>query len=162
MPHDEVVVRVAELSRDRLSALLAEGEASGYRFLRRLIDEWEGGVSRFSRTGEALFAAGTGGRLVGVCGLSIDPYLDDPRVGRVRNVYVLAEHRRRGVGRRLVEAAIASAAGHFDLLRLRGRSRACATLRIARLPGVSRDSGLHAHHGVEVKRPRATASISCR
>lgn len=119
MPHDEVIVRVSELSRDRLSAMLAEGEASGYRFLRRLIDEWERGVHRFSRPGEALFAAESGGRLVGVCGLSIDPYLNDPRVGRVRNVYVLADRRRRGVGRRLVAAAIASAAANFDVLRLR-------------------------------------------
>ena len=44
MPHDEVIVRITELSRDRLSVLLTESEATGYRFLRRLFDEWERGV----------------------------------------------------------------------------------------------------------------------
>jgi GNAT superfamily N-acetyltransferase len=120
MPHDEVIARVTELSRDRLAVLLAESEASGYRFLGRLIDEWERGVNRFCRPGEALFAAECGGQLLGVCGLNVDPYLDDPHIGRVRNVYVLAECRRRGIGRRLVERAIAAARGHFRRLRLRG------------------------------------------
>ena len=34
------------------------------------------------------------GRLVGVCGLNVDPYLDDPSVGRVRHLYVLVAARR--------------------------------------------------------------------
>jgi GNAT superfamily N-acetyltransferase len=128
MPHDEVIILVNELSRDRLSVLLTESEALGYRFLRRLIEEWERGVNRFSRPGEALFAAESGGQIVGVCGLNVDPYLDDPRVGRVRNVYVLAECRGRGIGRRLVERAVAAARGHFDRLRLRGEEAGPARL----------------------------------
>ena len=128
MPHDEVIILVNELSRDRLSVLLTESEASGYRFLPRLIEEWERGVNRFSRPGEALFAAESGGQIVGVCGLNVDPYLDDPRVGRVRNVYVLAACRGRGIGRRLVERAVAAARGHFDRLRLRGEEAGPARL----------------------------------
>jgi GNAT superfamily N-acetyltransferase len=128
MPDDEVIVLVTELSRDRLSALLTESEASGYRFVCRLIDEWERGVNRFSHPGEALFTAVGGGRIVGVCGLNIDPYLGDPRVGRVRNVYVLSACRGRGIGRRLVERAVAAAHGHFDRLRLRGEEAGPARL----------------------------------
>jgi GNAT superfamily N-acetyltransferase len=131
MPHDGVISRVTELSRDHLAALLAESEASGYRLVRRLVDEWERGVNRFSRPGEALFAAESGGLLVGVCGLNVDPYLDDPRVGRVRNVYVLAAYRGRGIGRRLVERAISTARGHFDRLRLRGEEAGPARLYVS-------------------------------
>jgi hypothetical protein len=40
--------------------------------------------NRFSRPGEALLIAERGGRWVGVCGLNVDPYLDDRRVGRDR------------------------------------------------------------------------------
>jgi GNAT superfamily N-acetyltransferase len=65
---------------------------------------------------------------VGVCGLNVDPYLDDPRVGRVRNVYVLATSRGRGIGRRLVGQAIAASRGHFDRLRLRGEEPGPARL----------------------------------
>jgi GNAT superfamily N-acetyltransferase len=107
-----------ELPRSRFAEMLAESEASGYRFLRRVADEWETGVHRFSGPGEALLVAEIDCRWVGVCGLSIDPYLDDPRVGRVRNVYVLADCRRNGVGRRLVQEAIARAQNHFERVRL--------------------------------------------
>jgi GNAT superfamily N-acetyltransferase len=128
MPEEDVIARVTDLSRDRLAVLLAESEASGYRFVRRLVDEWERGVNRFARPGEALFAAESGGQVVGVCGLNVDPYLDDPRVGRVRNVYVLAACRDRGFGRQLVERAIAAGRGHFDRLRLRGEEAGPARL----------------------------------
>lgn len=128
MTEDTIITRLRELPHERFAVLLAESEASGYRFLRRVIDEWDSGANRFARDGEALFAAQIGGRLVGVCGLSIDPYLDDPRIGRVRNVYVLIECRGRGIGRRLVEHAISAARRHFDRLRLRGEEAGPARL----------------------------------
>jgi GNAT superfamily N-acetyltransferase len=128
MSEKAVVARITDLARDRLAVLLAESEASGYRFVRRLVDEWERGVNRFSRPGEVLFAAESGGQIVGVCGLNVDPYLDDPLVARVRNVYVLAACRGRGIGRRLVGHAIATARGHFDRLRLRAEEAGPARL----------------------------------
>jgi GNAT superfamily N-acetyltransferase len=128
MPEEAAIARVTDLARDRLAVLLAESEASGYRFVRRLVDEWERGVNRFTRPGEGLFVAESGGQVVGVCGLNVDPYLDDPRVGRVRNVYVLAACRGRGIGRQLIERSIAAGRGHFDRLRLRGEEAGPARL----------------------------------
>lgn len=58
----------------------------------------------------------------------IDPYLGDDRVGRVRNVYVLAGYRGREIGHRLVEAAISAARGRFDRLRLRAEEPGPARL----------------------------------
>jgi GNAT superfamily N-acetyltransferase len=123
-----IIRRLDQLHPDRFSLLLAESEASGYRFLRRVADEWESGANRFARDGEALLAAEIDDRLIGVCGLSIDPYLGDDRVGRVRNVYVLAGYRGRGIGRRLVGAAISAALGRFDRLRLRAEEPGPARL----------------------------------
>jgi ribosomal protein S18 acetylase RimI-like enzyme len=117
-----------DLRVERLAPMLTESEASGYRFLRRVVVEWEGGVNRFDRPGEALLVAEKNGRWVGICGLNIDPYLGDPRVGRVRNVYVLAECRRSRIGRRLVEEAIARACSRFDILRLRAEEARAARL----------------------------------
>ena len=102
-----------------MKKLEAESERAGFRFLRRLVTEWDAGGNRFTRPGEALFAAVCGGRVVGVCGLNADPYAADAGVGRVRRLYVLATFRRRGVGRRLVREVIAAAAGNFRSLRLR-------------------------------------------
>ena len=118
MAGDVVVTRLEDLPED-FAALLTEGEASGYRFLRRVADEWESGANRFDRPGEALLAAMIDGRCLGICGLSVDPYLGDVGIGRIRNVYVLPEFRGHGIGRRLVEAAVLAARGRFDRLRLR-------------------------------------------
>jgi GNAT superfamily N-acetyltransferase len=123
-----IIARRDELSLNRFADMLAESEESGYRFLRRVVDEWESGVNRFSGPGEALLVAEMNGRWVGVCGLSIDPYLNHPRIGRVRNVYVLAEFRRCKIGRRLVQEAISLARSRFDRLRLRGEEAGPASL----------------------------------
>ena len=149
MAAELIITRLDELPFDRFAGMLAESESSGYRFLRRVADEWGCGVNRFSRPGEALLVAEKDGRWVGICGLGIDHYLGDPRVGRVRNVYVLADCRGAGIGRRLVAEAIARARGRFDRLRLRRRRRGAGeAVRVARLPPVSGHPGLHPHHGM--------------
>jgi GNAT superfamily N-acetyltransferase len=112
------IERLADLPTS-LAVLVAESEQRGYRFVRRLADEWTSSVNRFDQPGEALFGAWAAGRLVGVCGLNIDPYATDGSIGRVRHLYVLEEFRRLGVGRRLMEAVMAAARGRFTLLRLR-------------------------------------------
>jgi len=106
------------LPADRLAPLITESEAAGLRFVRRLAEEWESGVNRFDRAGEALLGALRGRRLVGVCGLNVDPYAGEGRVGRVRHLYVLTAYRRHGVGRQLLGAVIAAAHGPFAALRL--------------------------------------------
>jgi GNAT superfamily N-acetyltransferase len=99
--------------------LVAESEAAGFRFLRRLVEAWASGANRFDRPGEALFAAYIGARCIGVCGLNTDPYSTEPGVGRVRHLYVAAAHRRRGIGRQLVRAVVEAAAENYQRLRLR-------------------------------------------
>ena len=112
------IERVNELAPGCLDALLAECEQAGSLIVRRLVDDWASGANRFDRSGEALFAAGIEGRLVGVCGLNVDPYSAEPGLGRLRHLYVLSAYRRRGIGRQLVAEVITAARGRFDHLRL--------------------------------------------
>jgi GNAT superfamily N-acetyltransferase len=98
---------------------VAESEQGGLQFVRRLQDDWRSGANRFDRPGEALFAAIDEVRLLGVCGLNVDPYSPSPRVGRVRHLYVSVAHRRQRIGSRLVHEVIAAARHSFDRLRLR-------------------------------------------
>jgi hypothetical protein len=63
---EAVLRRLDRLPPERFAELLAESQASGYQFLRRVADEWERGVNRFLRPGEALLAAEIDERLVGV------------------------------------------------------------------------------------------------
>jgi len=110
------IIRLHDLPLGEIAHLVAASEAEGYRFLRRLVDEWQSGANRFSRPGEALFAAVVGGQITGVCGLNKDPYLAEERAGRVRHLYVQAESRRHGIGRRLVGEVVEQARGNFDTL----------------------------------------------
>ena len=122
------IERLGESPTSALGALVAESEAHGLLFVRRLVDEWTSGANRFDRPGEALFVARSGERAaVGVCGLNRDPYAT-AEVGRVRHLYVLIGHRRAGVGRQLVERVVEAARGHFARLRLRTGNPAAARL----------------------------------
>jgi ribosomal protein S18 acetylase RimI-like enzyme len=123
-----VIERLAGALTPDLDALLTESEQEGLRLVRRLVDEWTTSSNRFDRPGEALFAARAGERLVGVCGLNVDPYAVQPEVGRLRHLYVLSAYRRLGVGRLLVEAVLEAARGRFGLLRLRTTNPAAARL----------------------------------
>lgn len=117
-----VISRCFELPQDELVDLVAESEAAGLQFVRSLVNDWHTGTNRFHQPGEALFGSWIGERLVGVCGLNIDPYAENKSIGRIRHLYVLATFRRLGIGSRLMEAVIASARGRFSSLRLRTNS----------------------------------------
>ena len=123
-----VIERVTGAPAGTLDDLLVESEREGSRFVRRLSDEWATGTNRFDRPGEALFAARLGDRLIGVCGLNVDPYAAAANVGRVRRLYVLSAHRRLGAGRQLVLAVLEAARGRFDVLHLRTTNPVAAQL----------------------------------
>jgi len=123
-----VIERVSRLPPEAAEVLMPEADRAGLGFVRRLIGEWASGQNRFDKPGEACFVARIDGRLVGICGLNVDPYATAPSVGRVRHLYVLAAHRRGGVGRRLVSEVMAAARGTFDTLRLRTENSNAARL----------------------------------
>ena len=97
---DVAIERLSDVTSGDVADLLADSERLESRIVRRLVDEWGSGANRFDRPGEALFGARGAGRLLGVCGLNVDPYAGDDRVGRVRHLYVQSTSRRQGVGRR--------------------------------------------------------------
>ena len=123
-----VIERVIGPPAGALDTLLTESEREGSRFVRRIVNEWAAGTNRFDRPGEALFTARLGDRLIGVCGLNVDPYAAAANVGRVRRLYVLSAYRRLGAGRQLVLAVLEAARGRFDVLHLRTTNPVAAQL----------------------------------
>lgn len=154
------IERVSELATGCLDALLAESEQAGSLIVRRLVDEWASGANRFDRSGEALFAARIEGRLVGVCGLNVDPYSAEPRLGRVRHLYVLSAYRRRGIGRQLVASVIATARGRFDRLRLSTGNPGAA--QFYERMGFRSDEAAHCTHVMSVPAPSGAGTQSER
>ena len=93
--------------------------SEGYDFVELTLTEWLNGTNRFDRPGEVFFLARVGDVTIGMCGLNADPFVRDPKIGRIRHLYVLPDYRRTGVGRRLVEACLTHAKSSFDRVRLR-------------------------------------------
>jgi GNAT superfamily N-acetyltransferase len=103
-----------------LEELAADALADGLKVMEVLRGDWDSGALRFERPGEALFAAFAGPALLGVCGLTPDPYLKGEQAGRVRRLYVRRAARGHGAGRALLDAVAAEARGHgWTRLRVR-------------------------------------------
>lgn len=102
-----------------LAHLVEESIGQGHRHLVKLVNEFEGGVNRFDRTGEALYFARKESRIVGVGGVNQDPYSNEAMIGRVRRLYVLDQYRRQGIAKMVMEYIVERAREHFDVLVLK-------------------------------------------
>ena len=133
------------LPDEQIGPLLAASEAEGFAFVRRVVREWASGANRFSGRGEALLGSFVDGRLVGICGLSRDPYLDEPTVGRLRNLYVLPAYRGRAIGTALVRRVVELAGSSFRILRLRAATPQAAALyeRLGFAPTTELENSTH-------------------
>lgn len=113
------IQRTRYLPTQEFTEILAESKMAGFRAIERLVTDWETGINRFDRPGEALFIARKGDRILGVCGLNRDPYTDFSQIGRVRRLYVMQDNRRQGIGQILVHQVIEVAKLSFDRLHVR-------------------------------------------
>lgn len=113
------VQRIRHLPIQEFTEMLAESKMAGFRAIERLVTDWETGINRFDRPGEALFIARKGDLILGVCGLNRDPYIDSNQIGRVRRLYVMQDNRRQGIGQTLVHQIIEVAKLSFDRLHVR-------------------------------------------
>ena len=111
-----VICKISGLT-PQICELEAEAVAEGFRFLTRLIAEWESGANRFDQQGECLLGVFRNGRLIAIGGLSSDPFAE-PDAGRLRRVYVARASRRQNVGKALVQRLLELASGHFCVVRL--------------------------------------------
>jgi len=112
-----------DFDSELFAPLLADAGAEGLALLARLRDEWLSGALRFERSGEILLGVWGAGKLIGVGGVSLDPYAPEARLGRVRHVYVRPGARGRGIGAALIDRLVAHSRAHFAWLRLRAQPR---------------------------------------
>lgn len=117
---------------DRLRPLAEEADRESHAFVSRMIAEWLDGTNRFDARGERAYSVTKDERVIGVGGLNVDPYADDPTVGRVRHLFVSLEHRRSGVASILLHRIVEDARATFSVLRLRTRNLDAAAFYRAR------------------------------
>ena len=114
-----------------LARLIEDSRLEGFRFLLRFKEDYLAGRTRFDRLGEVLLGAFEGPELVGICGLTSDPYIADPFAGRIRHLYIRRDWRQRGVGRKLVSEIEERARATFNSLGLRTDTASAAQFYVA-------------------------------
>lgn len=133
-----------------LPALRAAARQEGFRFIDRLVSDWQSGDNRFTDPGERFVGATAGTKLVAVGGLNRDPYADSDRIGRLRHVYVMPARRRIGIGGAVLAALLSDAAAAFDEIRVRtDTGYGSAFYRAA---GFSATPGTHHTHALALER----------
>lgn len=122
MDEDRVEI-VRLLAIDTVGPLANVARHEGFRFLDRLIREWNDGDNRFDKPGEVLLGAFDAGVLIGTGGIT----RQNSTLGRVRRVYVHPAHRRNRVASTLMSRLIEHSRGHFSELVLRTDNPMAAT-----------------------------------
>lgn len=89
------------------SEILAEATESGHKFVARFFARYQSGEFVFDQPGECLLGVWDDTTLVAFGGLCRDPYAATPNIGRLRHLYILGDFRGCGIGKSIVEAALA-------------------------------------------------------
>jgi len=100
-----------------ITHLVKESKEEGFRFLERLVNDYENGTNKFNKPGESLYGLfNKEGVLIAIGGLNIDPFSNDEKVGRLRRFYVSKDYRRKGLGRLLLTQIINDAKHFYKVL----------------------------------------------
>ncbi|KAF0820913.1 PhnO protein [Bacillus sp. ZZV12-4809] len=110
-----IVKQLKSLFDIDLHHLVKESKEDGFRFLERLVNEYEDDTNNFDKPGESLYGLfNKEGVLIAIGGLNIDPFSNE--AGRLRRFYVSKGYRRNGLGRLLVNQLISDAKNFYKVL----------------------------------------------
>lgn len=116
-PSEDLSIRKLDKLPEQALTLQSQAVAEGFRFLTRLISEWENRTLRFDKPGECLLGVFRHDLLIAIGGVSRDPH-SNPGIGRLRRVYVAPSMRRHNVGKALVQQLLEHASAHFQQVHL--------------------------------------------
>lgn len=111
------ISKIENLVISELSQLVEESKTDGFRFLERLVNDYNDGTNTFSEHGESLYGVyNENNSLIAVGGLNNDPLSNDTQVGRLRRFYVGKEYRRKAIGTLLLRQIIYEAKNYYRVL----------------------------------------------
>lgn len=109
------VKKIEKLMTNEITYLVQESKGAGFRFLEKLVNEYQDGTNTFNRYGESLFGVyNEKGILIAIGGLNIDPFSNNQKIGRLRRFYVANGYRRSGIGTLLLNTIISEATKYYN------------------------------------------------
>lgn len=115
MSLDLVIKQVDVWPAQALTPLMIESEQEGFRFLKRLEQDWLNQINCFNQSGEAFFAVYQQSDLIAVGGVN----RDSETAARLRRFYVAKAYRRLGVGSVLLKHLLGFAKQHYQVISLK-------------------------------------------
>ena len=113
-----VIRRYANAAPPDIAGLMEEASREGFSFVERTATQWSSGENRFDAPAEGFWLAEDDGHVVAMCGVNVDPYVDDLTIGRLRHLYVHPASRSMSLAVALVDVVLAHATNHFEVIRL--------------------------------------------
>ncbi|SMQ79499.1 Ribosomal protein S18 acetylase RimI [Bacillus sp. OV166] len=108
------IEKITNLASIDLTLLMKESNENGFRFTERLVNDFINGKNTFNQRGEGFYGVfNEEGVIIAIGGINIDPFANDPQIGRIRRFYVLKEYRRKGIGRFLINKILFDARKTF-------------------------------------------------
>lgn len=129
---DYKIMTIEDIQAINLCELLKESEQEGFRFVKRLVQDYRKGINRFNRPGEGLFGVfANDGRLLAIGGINREPYMKIAGTGRLRRFYVTVAYRRKGIGKALLDEILTFATRYFSQVVLNTDTEAASAFYLA-------------------------------
>ncbi|HDR4428658.1 TPA: GNAT family N-acetyltransferase [Bacillus cereus] len=113
---DMHIQQIENLMKYEFKYLVQESKEEGFKFLQKLINEYENELNTFNKSGECLYGIFQGEKLMGIGGLNADPYTENNKIGRLRRFYIAKDYRRIGLGKLLLNKLLSHAEKYFKVV----------------------------------------------
>lgn len=110
------IQQIENLMKYEFKYLVQESKEEGFKFLKKLINEYENELNTFNKSGECLYGIFQGEKLIGIGGLNADPYTENNKIGRLRRFYIAKDYRRIGLGKLLLNKLLSHAEKYFKVV----------------------------------------------
>ena len=102
-----------------IAVLLNLSQQEGFKFIKKLVDDFNSDQIKFNLNGEALFEVrDITNTLIGIGGITVDSHSSKNNTGRIRRFYIHPTYRRLAVGSLLLKHIEQHAKDFFDQLSL--------------------------------------------
>ena len=113
---DMHIQQIENLMKYEFKYLVQESKEEGFKFLKKLINEYENELNTFNKSGECLYGIFQGEKLIGIGGLNADPYTENNKIGRLRRFYIAKDYRRIGLGKLLLNKLLSHTEKYFKVV----------------------------------------------